>query len=31
MHSYNKGASAEYLGKRDVKALETFALKAMSA
>ncbi|BGP39429.1 hypothetical protein JCM10450v2_003382 [Rhodotorula kratochvilovae] len=28
---YNKGAAVEYLGKRDVKALETFALKAMSA
>ncbi|GAA5926058.1 hypothetical protein JCM3775_005191 [Rhodotorula graminis] len=28
---YNKGASAEYLGKRDVKSLEAFALKAKAA
>ncbi|GAA6057492.1 hypothetical protein JCM3770_000583 [Rhodotorula araucariae] len=28
---YNKGVAVEYLGKRDVKALEKFAIKAMSA
>ncbi|GAA6024531.1 hypothetical protein JCM10207_008264, partial [Rhodosporidiobolus poonsookiae] len=28
---FNHGASAEYMGKRDVKAMEQFALKAISA
>ena len=30
-HSYNAGASVEYLGKRDKESMKTFALKAMSA
>jgi len=30
-HSYNKGASVEYKGKRDVQTLKNFALKAVSA